>query len=111
MDWEKYRGRKFLIVCMVLILSFGMAYDSSLSSQLSVIYMAAVASYGVANAWNPSVDSDYTSRKFVITLFVLIASTITEKFGFLTPELGNVVSAAIGSYNLTQGWVDRGKTE
>lgn len=52
-------------------------------------------------------ESKYMSRKFIVTMTGVAGAVACAYFGILTPELSNVMLAAIASYNVVNGWVAR----
>ena len=104
-NWESYTSRKFLIVMLTLTYSFLMTAAGKFPPELSLIFISAVTSYSVANAW---VDTEnfkkYHSRKFIVTILTIHGSLIFAWFEILKPELANFVTVAIGAYNMTVAW-------
>jgi len=54
---------------------------------------------------------NYKSRKFIITLLGLGIGVGMAFINKLTPELSNIVLAAIASYNLANAYIGKAKGE
>jgi len=48
----------------------------------------------------------YRSRKFLITLLVILVATASAMTNHLTSELAQVLTAGITAFNLAQGGID-----
>lgn len=80
-----------------------------LAPDLTMVLLAAIASYSVANAWSSKKGNDvagFYSRKFIITVGGITLSAIAAYMGFMTAGLSQVVLAAISSYNLVNAWIE-----
>ena len=53
------------------------------------------------------VENKYRSRKFIITLLGLGIGIVMAHFNKLTPELSNIILAALTSYNIANAWVEK----
>ena len=52
-------------------------------------------------------ENKYRSRKFIITLVGMSMGLGTALVGKLTPELSNIILAAIAAYNIANAWLGR----
>ena len=48
----------------------------------------------------------YGSRKFIISILILVVATGMAITKLLTPELSTVLLAIVTSYNVVNGWVE-----
>lgn len=53
------------------------------------------------------VENKYRSRKFLVTVGGTILAVVMAYFGKLSPELSNVILAAMASYNISNAWIQR----
>ena len=51
----------------------------------------------------------FRSRKWILTLLILAIGTISNHIDTLTPQFTNLLMALAVSYNVMQGWIDKGK--
>lgn len=54
-----------------------------------------------------SVENRYRSRKFLITISGVAVAALFAYLGKLTPDLSNVILAAIASYNMANAWLGK----
>jgi hypothetical protein len=52
----------------------------------------------------------YRSRKWILSIFVLILAAVMALQGKLSGELAQIITVVIGSYNGAQGIIDWAKT-
>lgn len=50
----------------------------------------------------------YRSRKFIVTLLVLAVTVWLAAHAMMDANTGIVLSAIVSSYNVMQGWIDKG---
>mgnify|MGYP001822689937 CR=1 FL=1 len=53
-------------------------------------------------------QAKYRSRKFIVTVGGMGLAAVMVYFGSLTPEMSNIILAAIGSYNIANAFSRNG---
>ena len=53
-------------------------------------------------------QAKYRSRKFIVTVGGMALAAMMVYFGKLTPEMSNIILAAIGSYNIANAFSRNG---
>ena len=53
----------------------------------------------------------YQSRKWQLTLLVIIATIALAAFDKMTGNVASVFAVVVGSYNVMQGWIDKTKLQ
>lgn len=102
-------SRKVVLSVVILLWTTYLAYVGEVGTAIAMVFSTAIASYNFANVWSceSSIANAWRSRKYVITQLVVNISAILALNKMMNDDVGLVMSALIGSYNLANAWKHR----